>query len=489
MGLACGFAAVVPIDNGAGWLIVAQVEAGRLTPKVVQILGDIAQLAEAVVTPTSRASDSRGPRASTVVRGAVRPRAAAQHMIETALRRRRNGPLGLLLLDVDRFRSINDALGAIAGDALLAVIGARLQQVLASGGVLLRLEGDRFVIVAPGDADMLSALARRLLAVVRQPLVLDGRSLRVQASVGVIAGAIEDLTATDLLAQAEVALRRAKAEGRDRFVLQEPADAAAAFDGSRLEFDLAHALGEREMYLVYQPYIDLATRRVAGFETLLRWRHPVRGEMNPAAFIAAAEASGLIVPLGDWVLRTALANAARWPSRLSLAVNISPLQFHQPGFLASIDQALAESGVDPARLELEITETVLMRDNPETTTLLRALIARGVRIALDDFGTGYSALAYLGRLPHHRIKLDKAFVQDLENPATRELIRAIIALARSQGIAITAEGVERPEHVARVTSLGFTHAQGYATGLPVAVPDGYFEAPTPSTAQDCEIGK
>ena len=323
----------------------------------------------------------------------------------------------------------------------------------------------------------MAALARRLLAAVSQPLVLHGRTLVVQASIGVVAGPAAGLAPSDLLIQADAALRRAKADGRDRFVLHEPAHAAAALDGSRLELDLAGALASRQMHLVYQPYIDLADDRIAGFETLLRWRHPLRGELNPIAFIAAAEASGLIVPLGDWVLRTALAAAAGWPGHLALAVNISPLQFHQPGFVARIDTALAETALPPARLELEITETVLMRDNPETTATLRALIARGVRIALDDFGTGYSALAYLARLPHHRIKLDKSFVQDLATPATGNLIRAIIAMARAQGIAVTAEGVERPEQLPLVRRAGFTHAQGYATGLPVAAPEAYFTEP------------
>jgi EAL domain-containing protein (putative c-di-GMP-specific phosphodiesterase class I) len=196
----------------------------------------------------------------------------------------------------------------------------------------------------------------------------------------------------------------------------------------------------------------------------------VRGELAPAAFIPMAEATGLILQLGRWALRTAMARAAGWPKRMGLAVNISPLQFHQPGFLAEVDAALADSGFPASRLELEITETVLMRDNPDTTALLRALIARGVRIALDDFGTGYSALAYLARLPHHRIKLDKAFVQDLANPATADLIRAILALARTQGVAVTAEGVERPEDLGRVRRIGFSHAQGYAIGAPRSDP-------------------
>jgi EAL domain-containing protein (putative c-di-GMP-specific phosphodiesterase class I) len=253
-------------------------------------------------------------------------------------------------------------------------------------------------------------------------------------------------------------------------VLHEPAEAVAALETSRLELDLAGALAGGQLNLVYQPFIDVRDGSVSGVEALLRWRHPTRGTLLPGEFIPIAEATGQILALGRWALRTALAEAASWPASLGLAVNISPLQFHQPGFLAEVDAALADSGFPPGRLELEITETVLMRDRPDTTAQLNALIARGIHIALDDFGTGYSALAYLARLPHHRIKLDKAFVQDLGNPATAELIRAILALARAQGVAVTAEGVERPEHLALVRRIGFTHAQGYAIGAPLADP-------------------
>ena len=220
------------------------------------------------------------------------------------------------------------------------------------------------------------------------------------------------------------------------------------------------------------PISTSSRARSSGAEALLRWSHPGRGEIAPASFIPIAEATGLILPLGAWALATALGAAARWPARLAVSVNVSALQFHQPGFVAEVDAALAASGVAPERLELEITETVLMRDNPQTLAQLDALIARGVRIALDDFGTGYSALAYLARLPHHRIKLDRAFVRDLGNPATAELVRAIIALARKTGVCVTAEGVERPDQLAAVRALGFTHAQGFAVGAPAADPIG-----------------
>ena len=473
--LAGAFAAIAPIvppgaADPTGFLLVADRRPRRLTPSLARLLGDAAALAAPVVPRDAPPPGRAQPAPATALKGAIRPRAAAQRMVEAALRPRRVGGLpALMMLDLDRFRAVNEALGPAAGDALLAVTGARLEQALGPGERLVRLEGDRFVVVAERDAAELPALARRLLQVVSQPLVLDGRTVVMQASIGVVAAASE-IPAPELLMRADTALRRAKADGRNRFVLHEPAEAGAALEKSRLELDLANALANGQMHLAFQPYVDLRDGRISGAEALLRWRHPTRGELPPASFIPLAETTGLILPIGRWALGAALARARDWPERLDLAVNISPLQFHQPGFLAEVDAALAATGFPAGRLELEITETVLMRDNPETTAQLRALIARGVRIALDDFGTGYSALAYLARLPHHRIKLDKAFVQDLSNPATAELIRAIIALARAQGVAVTAEGVERPEHLAQVRRAGFTHAQGYATGAPVPDP-------------------
>jgi diguanylate cyclase (GGDEF)-like protein len=478
LGLEAAFAAVAPIlkpkDGMLGLLVVADQRRRRLSPGMATVLADAAALA----APLLRQSAEPGPQSPGAASGPEgrrhpgaiwRPRAAAQRMVDAALRRTRGTGSALIMLDLDRFRAVNEALGIAAGDALLAVTGVRLEQALDRRDRLVRLEGDRFVIVAGRVGADLRGLARRLLAAVSQPLVLDGRTVVMQASMGIVAAPAE-LPVQTLLVRADTALRRAKSEGRNRFVLYEAGHDAAVLETSRLELDLANALANGQMHLAFQPYIDLRDGSTSGAEALLRWRHPVRGELQPAAFIPMAEATGLILPLGRWALHTALAQAALWPSRLGLAVNISPLQFHQPGFLAQVDAALAATGFPPGRLELEITETVLMRDNPETTGLLEALIDRGVRIALDDFGTGYSALAYLARLPHHRIKLDRAFVQDLSNPATAELVRAIIALARTRGVAVTAEGVERPEQLALVRRMGFTHAQGFVTGAPVADP-------------------
>ena len=459
--------------------MVADRRPRRLTPATAALIADAAALAlpvlEARAAAPVRAADA-------ALRGGVRLRSAAGRMIDAALLR--GSGAVLMMLDLDRFRSVNEALGTSAGDALLAVTAARLERTLGATGRVMRLDGDRFVIVAtPGpDEDRAAArvLARRLLHAVGEPIALDGRSLAMQASIGVVTGLAPDTPTPSLLMQADAALRRAKIEGRNRIAFYEASEAVASVETSRLELDLQGALANGQLRLVYQPYVDLADGSTSGVEALIRWQHPLRGTLLPASFIPMAEATGQILALGRWALVTALTAAVGWPGRLALSVNISPLQFHQPTFLAEVDAALAATGFPAERLELEITESVLMRDNPETTAQLRALIDRGIRIALDDFGTGYSALAYLARLPHHRIKLDKAFVQDLGNPTTAELIRAIIALGRAQGVAITAEGVERPEHLALVRRMGFTHAQGYAIGSPRPDPVALVAEPLPA---------
>jgi diguanylate cyclase (GGDEF)-like protein len=485
LGLDARFAAAVPIapvgTAPAGFLLLADRAPRRLTLALAERMTDAAALA-APLLARAPARPARPPVERAALAAAIRPRATAQHLLEAALRRRpAAGPVGLLMLDLDRFRAVNEALGIAAGDALLAVTGTRLERSLGPKDRLMRLEGDRFVIVSSQGPSELRALAHRLLEAVSRPLVLGGRTVVMHASIGIVAQAIAAEPAPDLLLQADTALRRAKAEGRGRFVLHEPAQDTVTLERSRLELDLAHAAAKGQMHLAYQPYVDLRDGRISGAEALLRWRHPTRGELAPLSFIPLAEATGMILPLGRWALRTALAQAMTWPAHMGLAVNISPVQFHQPGFLGEVDAALDATGFPAERLELEITETVLMRDNSETTGQLQALIARGIRIALDDFGTGYSALAYLARLPHHRIKLDKAFVQDLGTPATAELIRAIIALARAQGVAVTAEGVETPKQLAQVRRIGFTHAQGYATGIPVADPSNLRPEPVEAT--------
>ena len=482
LGLPAGFAVIRPLAPPFA-LLVHDRRARRLAPGFAAALEDAALLlapllaAEPAATPWHGAPAPTLPRpdgANGPVRDAILSRAAAHRAIEAAMAAARTGgtaPPLLFMIGLARFRSVNEALGLAAGDALLAVTGARLERALAPGDRLARLEGDRFLVIAGSGAEPADALATRLLDVIRQPIMLAGRRLNTEASIGVVApGALPDgasVGAPALLLRADGAMRRAKEQGR-RMAMHEPALDHAALEASQLEIDLANAPAAGQLRLDYQPFVDLDSGEIAGAEALMRWRHPTRGEVRPTTFIPLAESTGLILPLGLWALRAACRAARRWPPGITLAVNISASQFHQRDFIAQVERALGETGFPAERLELEITETVLMRDNPETLGQLRALIARGIRIALDDFGTGYSALAYLARLPHHRIKLDKSFVGDLANPATAELIRAIIAQARANGVGVTAEGVERPEQIAEARAMGFTHAQGYATGPPGA---------------------
>jgi diguanylate cyclase (GGDEF)-like protein len=468
LGLARGYCALQPLPgNGRtppGYLLLATPGRRALTPERLAMLADAALLA-ARHLPASEAAEAD---AGAPDDGAVLPRDETHALIDRA--RAAAGDWSLLLLDLDRFHAVNEALGVAAGDAVLAAMAARISSIIRPDDRMARIEGDRFLIVGGCSGGAAVALADRILAGLRRPVTLGDRQLVVQASIGVVATPRPRLPATVLLTQAGAALRRAKTEGRNRAVLYAPSLAAAALAESRLELDLAEAPARGQMRLVYQPYVELATGRITGVEALLRWQHPTRGPLAPASFIPLAEATGLILPLGAWALRHALIAAAGWPPGLTVSVNISALQFHQPEFVDQVAAALAAAGVAPGRLELEITETVLMRDAEETTAQLAALIAMGVRIALDDFGTGYSALAYLARLPHHRIKLDRSFVLDLGTPATTELIAAIIALAQKNGAGVTAEGIERPEQLDQVRRLGFTHAQGFATGMPMADP-------------------
>ncbi|HLS59178.1 MAG TPA: EAL domain-containing protein [Paracoccaceae bacterium] len=302
-------------------------------------------------------------------------------------------------------------------------------------------------LVQPIDSDEEGAKGLIVVVLARPPLMEAG-----------IAEALRDVA--DVAAH----LPRTTWRGGD----DRPHGQAAELDRSRRE--LCRALHGGELSLVYQPYVDLATGETSGVEALMRWQHPTRGEISPAQFIPLAEATGQILPIGNWALGRACSEAAEWAGDLTLSVNVSPLQFHAPDFVSAVETVLDRTGFSPERLELEITETVLMRDDPQAVRQLQALIALGVRIALDDFGTGYSALAYLNRFPHHRIKLDRSFVQDMERPSTAALIRAIIRLARAGGVAVTAEGVESPKQLRTARAMGFSHAQGFATGPPVRMP-------------------
>jgi diguanylate cyclase (GGDEF)-like protein len=393
-------------------------------------------------------------------------------LAQALARARREGEaVAVLCLDLDRFKEVNDTLGHAAGDQLLEAVADRLRADVREADTIARLGGDEFAVVQtaltqPGGAD---ALSRRIVEALSRPFDLGGNVLAsVGASVGVALYPADGEDPDRLLRRADLALYRAKADGRGTHRFFEEQMDAQLRARAALERDLRGALAEERFELNYQPQVDLATGRLAGAEALLRWRHPERGMVPPAEFIPLAEETGLIVPIGEWVLATACREACGWPAPLRVAVNLSPVQFRQPGLAELVVRTLRCTGLDPTRLELEITEGVLLRDTDATVGALEALRALGVRIAMDDFGTGYSSLSYLRRFPFDKIKIDRSFVADLGRSGdAAEIVRAVIHLGRGLGMRANAEGVETAEQATLLRVAGCGEGQGYYFGRPV----------------------
>ena len=377
--------------------------------------------------------------------------------------------VAMLLVDLDEFRMLNDALGHGVGDALLCAVGSRLAGEMGSSETVGRFAADEFVVLQRniGSVDEAEALACRLLDCLRRPFAVGGQNLLVGASIG-IALAEPDTGADALLRHAELALQRAKAVHRGAFQVFETVMEEDVRRRRALQQDLRGALERGEFELHYQPQIDLATEAVTGFEALLRWRHPVRGLVDPNRFIPVAEETGLIVPLGAWVLARACADAASWPVPVRVAVNLSPVQFLTPGLPEAVESALAGSGLPPARLELEITESVRLIDNEQNLGLLRGFRAAGIKVALDDFGTGFASLSYLRSFPFDKIKIDRSFVSDLgQDEGCLAIVRAATRLARDLGMETIAEGIETTVQFLQLRQLGCTEGQGYLFGRPM----------------------
>ncbi|WP_407528185.1 EAL domain-containing protein [Methylobacterium oryzisoli] len=388
-----------------------------------------------------------------------------QHLADIA---HQGGSLAVLCLDLDRFKAVNDTLGHPAGDTLLEAVARRLQGLLRVEDTVARLGGDEFAILQSGSrsAQDAAALARRVLAQLSEPFAVAGRDVRIGVSIGIAMAPEHGLSGTMLFGRADLALYRAKAEGRNAFRFFDAAMDAAVEARERLELDLRGALARDEFVLHYQPIIGLATGQVVGREALLRWRHPVRGLVSPGEFIPLAEETRLIVEIGAWALRQACADALAFGDKAHIAVNVSAVQFRQPGFAHTVLAALCASGLPPNRLELEITETMLMQEAESLIATLTVLRDLGVSIALDDFGTGYSSLSYLRRFPFDKIKIDRSFVADIANPETAAIVRAIVGLGASLGMRVTAEGVETEAQRAILRSEGCDEAQGYLIGRP-----------------------
>jgi diguanylate cyclase (GGDEF)-like protein len=379
--------------------------------------------------------------------------------------------IAVLCLDIDKFKEINDAADHAGGDQVLREIGARIKLGLRDRDLLARLSGDEFAIALVDITNLgdVMAFMNRLVAALRRPFQVGDKDLLCTTSVGVALAPADGEKATMVLRHAAIALARAKGDGGQRMCFFEPSMDKALQRRRLVEHELRLALGRNEFDVVYQPQYDLATERQCGSEALIRWHHPLHGKIAPGHFISVAEDTGLIVPIGEWVLRRACSDAVTWSEPLTVAVNLSPAQFRDGDIAETVAEVLKETGLDPARLEIEITESLLINDTEEVLSKLNRLRELGVAIAMDDFGTGYSSLSYLARFPFSKIKIDRQFIRNMtRDPAMRAIVKTIIALGKSLDVTITAEGVETEEQAAMLREFGCPQVQGFLYGYPGA---------------------
>ncbi|WP_353227407.1 EAL domain-containing protein [Novosphingobium sp.] len=378
----------------------------------------------------------------------------------------------VFLIDLDRFKQVNDTLGHPAGDQLLKQVAQRLERGVGTAGRVGRLGGDEFQILLPGriERPMLAQIAAHIIESVSQPYVLDGSRVMIGASIGIAIAPDDGVTSEALIRNADLALYAAKDGGRGRFHFYAADLHSDAEERRQMEEDLRDALVHGQLQMYYQPVVQTTTEKITGFEALLRWNHPKHGFISPSRFIPIAEDTGLIAQIGEWALREACSDLARWPGNVRVAVNVSPLQFANPALPGIVTSALATNGVDPDRLELEITESVFINDDAGTEAMFRALKRIGVRLALDDFGTGYSSLGYLKKAPFDKIKIDQSFVRGATQPGSRNgaIIAAIVSLAEALNMETTAEGVETLDELDLVRLLGCSHVQGYIYERPLS---------------------
>ncbi|WP_426408634.1 putative bifunctional diguanylate cyclase/phosphodiesterase [Bradyrhizobium ganzhouense] len=384
------------------------------------------------------------------------------------------GPtFSILMLDLDRFKNVNDSLGHGAGDALLRLVAQRLKSAVRATDVLARLGGDEFAVIQEDCEDQRGCsteLAARIAKLVAEPFLLPGHRVEIGTSIGIAIAPDHGRDQEQLLKKADLALYRSKSAGRNCFTIYDEAMSAELEARNTLEGDLRDAIARCQLEVHYQPFMDATTGARRGFEALVRWRHPARGLIPPDQFIALAEETGLIVPLGEFVLRRACADAANWPFDLMVAVNLSPIQFKEADLFDVICAALRDSGLSPRRLEIEITESVLLERGAENHAFMERLKNIGIELALDDFGTGYSSLSYLTAFPFDKIKIDKSFIRNLTHqPRSSAIISSILTLARGLDMSVTAEGVETAEEFERLKALGVNFAQGYLFGRPLPV--------------------
>ncbi|ARU16735.1 putative bifunctional diguanylate cyclase/phosphodiesterase [Croceicoccus marinus] len=384
-------------------------------------------------------------------------------------RQRRSDKCALLYLDLDHFKTINDTLGHSCGDLLLTEAARRITSKVKGHDLVSRLGGDEFAVLLTRfrDTEEALAVAERIVEAICEPFRIEGQKLNISTSVGVAFFSGTGGNSDDLLRQADLALYAAKARGRGCFARFEPWMEDRERERAALESDLRSAIREGQFALHFQPLVKIDSGEVAGFEALVRWDHPTLGVVMPGEFIPIAEDTGLIVPLGEWILRNAIMQAATWREGLRVAINLSPIQLRSPRLMSQLVTAIAHTGIDPGRIELEITENVLMQESEANVALLHKLRELGVRISLDDFGTGYSSLNYLRSFPFDKIKIDKCFVADLEQREDcQAIIRAVTSLAGTLGMDTVAEGVERKEQLDWLRQAGCTEVQGYYISYP-----------------------
>jgi diguanylate cyclase (GGDEF)-like protein len=393
-----------------------------------------------------------------------------QERMEKAVAALKSGQqFAVLCLDLDHFKEANDALGHAVGDTLLREVAARLNKCVLGSDTVARIGGDEFAIVQAGISgpEDASDLAEHLLEALTKPYEVDGHHIAIGASVGIALAPLHESSGAPLLRLADIALYRAKSAGRQTYRFFETAMDSELQARRRLQSDLRKALVDDEFEAYFQPIVDTRTRAIRSFEALARWRHPERGIVSPIEFIQLAEETDLIVPIGEWVLKTAAKEAAGWPAEIGVSVNLSAAQFRSGDLVHTIRKTLAEAGLSARRLELEITESVLLDRSSDNLSTLHAIRSLGVKIAMDDFGTGYSSLSYLRSFPFDKIKIDQSFVQNIDQRDAREIVRAIANLGQTLGMTTTAEGVETQDQLEKMIAYRCTEVQGYLFSGPV----------------------
>jgi diguanylate cyclase (GGDEF)-like protein len=415
-------------------------------------------------------------------------RAEFNARLEEASRRlkRNGGNLAVMMIDLDRFKAVNDTLGHLAGDQLLSEVARRLQSTVRDTDVLARLGGDEFAIIQEGGADQREgavALALRIIEAISVPFDLNGQQVEVGTSIGIALAPEDGVEPDELLRRADLALYSVKSSGRNDFCLVRNEMLEIVNTQQSAERELREAIAQRQFELHYQPVVDVKTRELRGVETLVRWRHPDKGMIAPDHFIPLAESTGLIVPLGEWILNQACADAANWPADVKVAINISAIQFKKGNLFEVILSALVKTGLQPERLELEITETSLLENQDAHLTTIRQLKNLGLSIALDDFGTGFSSINYLTIFPFDKIKIDKSFTKGILSRADcKAVVACSLALAKGLGIVTTVEGIETEEQFEYMRAAGVELAQGYLFGKPVPISEfGRASAPMLTT--------